>query len=56
MRLISIISLQQGYLERSRDKFFEHKKEFQTIGIVLPTEQRVKSFAFIYLGFCLNCK
>ena len=35
---------------------FEHEKVFQIIGIVLATEQSIKSFPFIFLGFCLNCK
>ena len=35
---------------------FEHEKEFQIIGIVLATERSIKSFTFIFLGFCLNFK
>ena len=33
---------------------FEHEKIFHKIGIVLPTEQIIKSFRFIFQGFCLR--
>ena len=35
---------------------FEHEKVFQIIGIVLPTEQSIKPFTFIFQRFCLNFK
>ena len=44
------------YVQRNRKNLFEREKVFQIILIVLPTEQKIKSFAFIFQIFCLNFK
>ena len=31
-------------------------KVFQISGVILATEQSIKSFSFIFLGFCLHFK
>ena len=54
MRLIVISSFYRGYVQQSGNNLFEHELVFQIIGIVLPTDQSVKSFAFIFQGFCFN--
>ena len=35
---------------------FEQEKVFQISGVILATEQSIKSFSFIFLGFCLYFK
>ena len=47
---------QLEYVQQRGNNLFEHEKVFQIIGIVLQTEQSIKSVAFIFLGFCLNLK
>ena len=44
------------YIQRSGSNFFEREKVFEIIHIVLPTEQSIKSFTFIFQTFCLNFK
>ena len=54
MRLIFISGFWREYVQRGGNNLFEHEKVFQIIGIVLSTEQSIKSFTF--QGFCLNFK
>ena len=56
MILVFIGSFWRRYAQRSRNNLFEHEKVFQIIGIVLLTEQSIKSVAFIFQGFCFNFK
>ena len=35
---------------------FEQEKVFQISGVILATEQSIKSYSFIFLGFCLYFK
>ena len=35
---------------------FEQEKVFQISGVILAIEQSIKSFSFIFLGFCLYFK
>ena len=57
-RLIFISSFfQQGQVQRGGNNLFEHEKEvFQIIGVVLPTEQIIKSFTFNFQDCCFNFK
>ena len=43
-------------VSRSEINLFADEKVFQIIGIVLATERSIKSFTFMFLGFCLNFK
>ena len=56
MILTFISSFYREYVRRSGNNLFEHEKVFQTIGIVLTTEQSIKSFTFISQAFCFNFK
>ena len=58
MRLIFITSFYGmfRYVQQSGYNLFEYEKVFQTIGIVLPTEQNINSFTFIFQSFRLNFK
>ena len=47
---------QLEYVQQRGNNLFEHEKVFQIIGIVLQTEESIKSFTSIFLGFCLNSK
>ena len=42
------------HVQRSGNNLFECEKVFQTIHIVLPTEQSIKSSTFIFQTFCLE--
>ena len=53
MILVFISSFQRGYIRRSGSNLFEQEKVFQISGVILATEQSIKSFTFIFLGFCL---
>ena len=50
------ISFNQQLLARvcltKREQFFEQEKVLQISGIILAIEESIKSFAFIFLGFC----
>ena len=46
--------LYRGYVQQSGNNLFKHEKVFQTIDVVLPTEQSIKYFTFTFQGFCLN--
>ena len=39
-----------------REQFGGHEKVFQIVGIVLGTEQSIKSFTFIFQSVCFNFK
>ena len=54
MKLIFISRFQRGGVQRNDNNLFKHEKVFHIIGIVLPYEQTIKSFRFIFQGFCLN--
>ena len=42
------------HVQRSGNNLFKCEKVFQTIHIVLPTEQSIKSSTFIFQTFCLE--
>ena len=42
------------HVQRSGNNLFECEKVFQTIHIVPPTEQSIKSSTFIFQTFCLE--
>ena len=48
--------LLQGFVRQSGNNLFEHEKLFQIIGIVVATEQSIKSFTFIFQDLCLTFK
>ena len=54
--LVFISSFWRGYVRRSENNLFEQEKVFQVSGVILATEQSIKSFTFIFLGFCLYFK
>ena len=56
MILVFISSFQRGYIRRSGSNLFEQEKVFQISGVILATEQSIKSFTFIFLGFWLYFK
>ena len=56
MRLLLVTRLWRGHVQRSGNSLFEREKVFQIIGIVLATEQSMKSFTFIFQNFYLNFK
>ena len=46
----------RGFVRRSGNNLFEQEKGFQISGVILGTEQSIKSYSFIFLGFCLYFK
>ena len=56
MMLTIISSFWRGFVRRSRNDLFEQEKLFQISGVILETEQSIKSFAFVFLGYCLYFK
>ena len=56
MILIFISSLERGFVRQSGNNLFKQEKVFQISGVILATEQSIKSFSFIFLGFCLYFK
>ena len=54
IRLIFITCFYQGYVQRSGNSLFENV--FQIFVIAMATEQSIKSFAIIFLGFSLTFK
>ena len=44
-------SLAREQAQQSGNNLFESEKVFQIIHIVLPTEQNIKCFTFIFQGF-----
>ena len=56
MILVYISSFQRGYVRRCGSNMFEQEKVFQISGVILAAEPSIKSFTFIFLGFCLYFK
>ena len=56
MILVFISSFQRGYVRRSGSNMCEQEKVFQISGVILAAEPSIKSFTFIFLGFCLYFK
>ena len=56
MILIFIGCFQRGFVRRSGNNLFDKEKVFQISGVILATEQSIKSFSFIFLGFYLYFK
>ena len=53
MILVFISSFSRGYVLRSGSNMFEQEKLFKISGVILAAEPSIKSFTFIFLGFCL---
>ena len=51
-----ISNFQRGFVRRNGNNLFKHEKVFQISGVTLAIEQNIKSFSFIFLGFCLYFK
>ena len=56
MILIFISSFQRGFVRRSGNNLFKQEKVFQISGVILATEQIIKSLSFVFLGFWLYFK
>ena len=56
MILVFNSSFQREYARRSGNNLFKQEKVFQIIGVIVATEQSIKSFTFIFLTFYLYFK
>ena len=56
MILIFIGCFYRGFVRRSGNYLSEQGKGFQISGVILATEQSIKSYSFIFVGFCLYFK